>query len=100
MKVIKVIVDDTPWTCSKCKFCVDKMPYYCRILDRFVKEDIVFEARPDWCPLVVEDRYSVALQACLDLVDTMNGIDLDSLRATWEKAFFASIEIDRDSDPQ
>jgi hypothetical protein len=30
----------------------------------------------------------------------MNGIDLDSLRATWEKAFFASIEIDRDSDPQ
>jgi hypothetical protein len=96
MKVIKVIVDKPPKGCQKCRFgsLVD-----CMIVNRQLDCNS-YNKRPDWCPLVVEDRYSVALQACLDLVDTMNGIDLDSLRATWEKAFFASIEIDRDSDPQ
>jgi hypothetical protein len=55
MKVLKVtVVGELPWTCSECKFLVDKLPYYCRILDRFVKEDIVFEGKPDWCPLVAE----------------------------------------------
>jgi hypothetical protein len=102
MEVIKVIVDKLPEGCTNCDFddyMADNALGECMILGREFEPGNSF-LRPDWCPLVVEDRYSVALQACLDLVDTMNGIDLDSLRATWEKAFFASIEIDRDSDPQ
>jgi hypothetical protein len=96
MKVIKVIVDKPPKGCQKCRFgsLVD-----CMIVNRQLDCNS-YNKRPDWCPLITKDKYSLALKACLDLVNDMEKIDFDSLRATWERAFFAIGYIDRDSDPQ
>ena len=61
MRIIKVIVDEMPGCCGDCDWSRCFTPskgtdwegtdeYICD----FRGEEVVFDTRPDWCPLVVE----------------------------------------------
>ncbi len=60
MNVKRIVVDELPSQCLRCKYF--RVAYttlqdmdFCNVADRYIDSDDI-HTRPDWCPLVVEDN--------------------------------------------
>ncbi len=60
MKVIKVIVDELPKNCSRCKLKYTRMRGEAKICFNANKYCFGNDTRPNWCPLVTVDEIPIA----------------------------------------
>ncbi len=61
MKVIKVIVDELPKNCSRCKLKYTRMRGEGKICFNANKYCSDNDTRPNWCPLVRKDLYDMEI---------------------------------------